>query len=103
MALLHELAKTIRSKNAGPDLITFDIIFDSERNYLRVKRSGVITRALVARIYHLKMSDITDFVIYGPGRAIKFTIRRREPSGGVGETDVFGCQQYPPLFDIRIP
>ena len=103
MTILADLAKTIRSKNAGPDLITFDIIFDDDSAYERVKKSGVLTKELVAKLYGLKKSEITDFVIYDPGRAIKFTIRRKSPSGGVGETDVFGCQQYPPLFEIEIP
>ena len=103
MTTLVELAKVIRSKNAGPDLITFDIIFDNDENYERVKRSGVLTKELVARLYHLKKSDIVEFVIYDPGRAIKFTILRKKPSGTVGERDLFGCQQYPPLFDIKIP
>jgi hypothetical protein len=40
---LVELAKTIRSKNAGPDKITFDIIFNDKTSYELVKRSQVIT------------------------------------------------------------
>ena len=35
---LAELAKTIRSKNAGVNLITFDIIFAERSTYERVKR-----------------------------------------------------------------
>ena len=35
---LSELAKTIRSKNAGVNLITFDIIFAERSTYERVKR-----------------------------------------------------------------
>jgi hypothetical protein len=35
--------------------------------------------------------------------AIKFTIRRERPSGSPGERDVFGAQQYAPLFDLPIP
>jgi len=41
--------------------------------------------------------------VYEPGNAIKFTIRRSRPSGSPGETDVFGSQQYAPLFDIAVP
>ena len=41
---LHELAKTIRSKNAGVNKITFDIIFRDRENYERVKRSKALTR-----------------------------------------------------------
>jgi Domain of unknown function (DUF4387) len=40
---------------------------------------------------------------YDPGLAIKFTIRRDRPSGSPGERDVFGAQQYAPLFDLPIP
>jgi len=28
---------------------------------------------------------------------------RSKPSGSVGEGDVFGCQQYPPLLELEIP
>ena len=35
--------------------------------------------------------------------AIKFTIRRLKPSGSPGERDVFGSQQYAPLFDVKVP
>lgn len=103
MTKLAELAKVIRSKNAGPDLITFDIIFDNNKSYERVKKSGVLNRALVAKLYNVKDSDIVEFVVFDLGLAFKFTIKRPEPNGGVGESDLFGCQQYPPLFDIEIP
>ena len=43
-ARLRELASTIRSKNAGVDHITFDIIFRSRENFERVRDAGVITR-----------------------------------------------------------
>jgi len=37
---LVELAKTIRSKNAGTDKITFDIIFREKKNYELIRRAG---------------------------------------------------------------
>lgn len=100
---LMELAKTIRSKNAGVDHITFDIIFPDRNTYDLVRRAGVITREAVARLYRIPPERITTFVEYDPGLAIKFTIRRDRPSGSPGERDVFGSQQYPPLFQIAIP
>jgi hypothetical protein len=100
---LVELAKTIRSKNAGTDKITFDIIFREKENYELVKNSGVLNRQLIQQIYNLEEKDIADFVEFDPAYAIKFTIFRRQPSGSPGETDIFGCQQYPPLLDIEIP
>ena len=100
---LVDLAKTIRSKNAGTDKITFDIIFREKENYELVKRSGVLTRRTIAALFNIPDERISDFLEYDPAYAIKFTIYRREPSGSPGESDIFGCQQYPPLLEIEVP
>ena len=100
---LSELAKTIRSKNAGVDLITFDIIFADRATYERVKRAGVLTRESVMKLYGIPAQRIADFVEFDPGSAIKFTIYRLRPSGGPGDPDIFGAQQYAPLLDIEVP
>ena len=103
MVRLLELATTIRSKNAGVDHITFDIIFSDPEAFRRVVASGVLNRATVARLFHVSPDDVTHFVEVDVARAIKFTLRRRRPSGAPGETDVFGSQQYAPLFEVEIP
>ena len=77
---LDELAKTIRSKNAGVNKITFDIIFRDRDTYEAVKRSGALTRDSVCRLYAIKPERLSDFVEYDPGLAIKFTIFRERPS-----------------------
>ena len=100
---LTELAKTIRSKNAGTDKITFDIIFRERGAYELVKESGVITKASMAELYGIDETRITDFVVFDPAYAIKFTILRDRPSGSPGDPDIFGAQQYAPLLDIEIP
>mgnify|MGYP001194574542 CR=1 FL=1 len=100
---LHELAKTIRSKNAGVNKITFDIIFREPAQYAHVKRSGAITRESMAALYGIPLERISDFVEYDPGNAIKFTIYRLRPSGCAGDGDIFGAQQYAPLLDVEIP
>lgn len=100
---LVDLAKTIRSKNAGTDRITFDIIFRARANYELVKASKAITKETMAALYDIDVERIVDFVEYDPAYAIKFTISRLKPSGSPGESDIFGCQQYPPLLDIDIP
>ncbi|MBI3054630.1 MAG: DUF4387 domain-containing protein [Betaproteobacteria bacterium] len=100
---LSELAKTIRSKNAGVDKITFDIIFRDRGNYERVRRARVLTRESVARLYRIPDERISDFVEYDPGCAVKFTIYRLRPSGSAGDSDIFGAQQYAPLLDVEVP
>jgi hypothetical protein len=99
---LVDLAKTIRSKNAGTDKITFDIIFRERHNYELVKSSGCLNRQTMAELFQISEDRICDFVEYDPAYAIKFTIFRSVPSGSPGERDIFGCQQYPPLLDLEI-
>ena len=68
----------------------------------RVELSA-LNRSAVARLFGIEEARVTDFVVFEPANAIKFTIRRLRPSGGLGESDLFGSQQYAPLFDVEIP
>ena len=100
---LSQLAKTIRSKNAGVDKITFDVIFREKKDYELVRRSGALSRAAVCKILNVPDSRISDHVEFDPGLAIKFTMYRKQPSGSVGDADVFGSQQYGPLLGVEVP
>jgi hypothetical protein len=51
MARLEDIARVIRSKNAGPYCVTLDILFGDEATYRRVERAGAITRARMAALY----------------------------------------------------
>ena len=100
---LSEIAKTIRSKNAGVDKITFDVIFPDRAAYQRVRDSGVLSREAVCRIFAIDMARLTDHVEFEPALAIKFTMYRRLSSGSPGDADIFGSLQYGPLLDIDVP
>ena len=100
---LSELAGTIRSKNAGVNQITFDIIFGDEKTYRKVLKSGALTKEAVASLYGINLDRISSFVEFDPANAIKFTIYRLVPSGSPGDWDILGCQQYGPLLDAEIP
>lgn len=99
---LDALAKTIRSKNAGVNKITFDVIFQDRDTYEAVKRSGALSRETVCRLYGIQPQRISDFVEYDPGLAIKFTIYRERPSGSAGDGDIFGAQHYAPLLGLPV-
>lgn len=99
---LRDAASTIRSKNAGVDLITFDIIFKTQALYERARNSPNLSREAICRVFGIDCDRMYSFVTFDPARAIKFTIRRLRPSGSAGESDVFGAQQYGPLLDIDI-
>jgi hypothetical protein len=100
---LTSLAKAIRSKNAGPDKITFDVILRDREAFELVRRSGVLSRASVRELYGVPDERISDHVEFEPGCAIKFTFYRTQPSGSLGDADIFGSQQYGPLLGVRVP
>ena len=103
MTTLGELASTVRSKNAGVNQVTFDVIFRTEVDYRRVLASGVLSREAIARHFGMPPGRISDWVAFDPANAIKFTIYRTRPNGSPGDWDILGCQQYGPLLDLEIP
>jgi hypothetical protein len=100
---LKDIAKVIRSKNAGPFELTFDIIFKSKEDFEMVRSTGVITKELIATLYNVPTHQILTFVHYETANAIKATIPRPRPQGSIGETDMHGAQQHVPLMSVMIP
>lgn len=99
---IRDLAKVVRSKNAGPFELTFDVMFDDRATYDRVKKSGAITRASLAKTFAIDEDVITNVQFFDPALAFKMTVKRPTAQGSVGETDTFGAQQHAPLLDIVI-
>ncbi len=95
---LIDLARVIRSKNAGPFELTLDIICRDEDAYAILKRAQVITPERMAALYHVPVEDILQIIYFEPAHAVKVTMRRRIPSGAFGETDIYGAQQHAPLM-----
>lgn len=102
MAKLGELARLIRSKNAGPFELTFDIMFDDPAAFERVRASGVLDRALVARLYRVPGEQVKFFVV-PDALAFKASIPRPRFQSDILDSDNHGGQQYAPLIDIEIP
>ena len=102
MTTLGELAKLIRSKNAGPFNLTFDIMFEEEDTYRRVIGSGAVTKEPFGRIYNIPEEKIL-LVHHDAARAIKISIPRPFFSADLGDSDCYGGQQFGPLVDMEIP
>ena len=100
---LKDIAKVVRSKNAGPFEITFDIIFKSREDYEAVKASGVITKQLISELYDVPTQRIITFLYFDAANAIKATIPRPRPQGSIGEIDMHAAQQHVPLMHVQIP
>lgn len=97
---LLDVARVIRSKNAGPYELTLDILFKRRRDFERFRKRRLITPAKIARLYGVPASDILKVVWFQPSHAVKITLKRPIPSGAPGETDVYGAQQHAPLLQL---
>lgn len=100
---LKEIADIVRSKNAGPYRITFDIMFTEKAKYESVRDSGAITPESVAKAYGLDVGQVSSFFRIDMANAIKVTIARKKSQGSSGDGDMYGCQQHVPLMNILIP
>ncbi|KAH8597714.1 hypothetical protein B0O99DRAFT_616612 [Bisporella sp. PMI_857] len=104
---LCDIAPVIRSKNSGPYEITLDILFSHPAIYELVKTSDLLTRDVIANLYHLADEEIVHFGFYDPALGFKATIPRKRAgrnaiSGGFMETDVHGSQQYAGLLGLQL-
>jgi hypothetical protein len=99
---LGELAKFLRSKNAGPFYLTLDIFFYTVEDYESAKKCRLINKHQIASLYRIDEADI-NIIEFDPAAAIKISFPRPVSSGAVGDTDVYGAQQHAPLFNITIP
>lgn len=99
MKKLIDYTKILRSKNAGPLFITFDLIFntreDMEYVATRLKKEDI------AKAYNTDISKI-DIISYAVVNSIKITFPRKHISGSLEDCDIYGCQQHMPLASIEI-
>jgi hypothetical protein len=99
---LYEAARLIRAKNAGPFMLTVDILFENAGNYDLVVQSGLLTAAKLAEIYKLPVQSVEYYEV-PDANAIKFSFPRPCAAGDFEDNDLFGGQQHAPLVELEIP
>ena len=102
MTKLSELAAVLKSKNSKAFLLCFDVVFFGQEDYLRVKKSGVINKKLISKLYKTHLDNIL-LTWYDASEAFKITIPRPVIKGEPDDGDILGGQFYPLLSDIEVP
>jgi hypothetical protein len=98
---LRDAVVSVRSKNAGPFTVTFDLFFPDAETFRDVCARKVLTPELVAELYRLQPDQVKIFE-FEPALAIKVSIPRLLPGGAPGDTDVAGGQQFVPLLAVPL-
>jgi hypothetical protein len=99
---LQDISSVLRSKNAGPLYLTLDVMLPDEATFRRVLAAGVLDNAVVAALYGVPIGTVA-VIPYPPSHTIKVTMHRPIIAGDPEDTDLYGAQQYVPLFDLEVP
>ena len=99
MKKLIDYTKILRSKNAGPLFITFDLIFYNNEDMQYVYQN--LNKEDVAKAYDVNPEKI-EIIAYDVVNSIKITFPRKNISGSLKDNDIYGCQQHMPLANIAI-
>ena len=99
MASLSEVAKRIRSKNAGPYWVTIDVFFESDNDYQLV--SDQLQSAKVAYVLKVDQADLSRFDLPQIS-VIKFSFPRKVVQGSRFDRDMHGAQYANLLNEIEI-
>ena len=98
---LQDLAKVVRSKNAGPLKLTLDVMFEQERDYQRAVQSPALSAAAIGILYGVPAETVQVYP-YPAALAVKITMDRRVVAGSPGDGDVYGAQQHGPLLGVEL-
>ncbi len=97
---LIDAAEVIRSKNAGINEITFDIIFKNEDNFKLALASSAFENSSITSLLGIPDSALIGCYQYPIVNAIKITCHRSCLAGSPQDRDVFGAQQQSKLLRL---
>jgi len=98
---LLDAARVVRSKNAGPTLVTIDILAADEPSFRRIAESPALAPDALARRFGLPPGTCERTQV-DLALAVKLTLGRPVVAGSPGDRDVYGAQQHRVLLDIDL-
>ncbi|MFP1681628.1 DUF4387 domain-containing protein [Alloalcanivorax sp. C16-1] len=101
MPKLREVCRYVRSKQAGPFWITFDVYFDSRENFDRYHRSPALSVQRFATLYGADPALVKHIPVPQLSM-VKISYPRPTPQGGMVERDMHAGQQYARLLDVQL-
>lgn len=98
---LQALAHIVRSKNAGPTVLTLDVFFKDAAAYERAASSEALSARAVAVLYGVAPEAVQRYLL-PQLQAIKFSLPRQLCAGTPGDGDLYGAQQHGPLLEVLL-
>jgi hypothetical protein len=101
MAELRDIARHVRSKNAGPFWVTVDIFFKDHADFDRYVRSASFGPEVFARLYGADPAMVKSIAVRSLN-VLKVSYPRPQPQGWKGERDMHQGQSFARLLDIEV-
>ncbi|MBN2512106.1 MAG: DUF4387 domain-containing protein [Sedimentisphaerales bacterium] len=98
---LYDIARVIRSKNAGPFTLTMDLFFTDITALKKVLNSPAFTSQTISKLYQVRPEEVR-IIPFEAILAVKVSLPRFVGSGAPTDRDVYGAQQHFPLGNIEI-
>lgn len=98
---LTDVARVIRSKNAGPTTLTLDLLFHDRAGFERACAAPALQAAALAPLYGVPAERV-QIMPYPAALALKISLDRIMIAGDPGDRDVYGAQQHGPLLGIEL-
>jgi hypothetical protein len=102
MATLLDYCTLVRSKNAGPFVLTFDLVCRDETAYQKLIASRAITRETFSALYKVDAATVQVFLCEA-ALALKISIPRPHRQGAIDDPDCYGGQQHALLLELQLP
>lgn len=101
MPKIRDICRHVRSKNAGPFWVTFDLFFKDREAFEKYKDSPSLGPGLFERLYGADPKTVKHYPVPSLNM-VKISYGRPSPQGGVVERDMHCGQQYVRLLDVNV-
>lgn len=101
MPTINDVCRHVRSKNAGPFWVTFDLFFDSRANFEKYAECEALGPALFQRLFGADPALVQRYPVDHLDM-VKISYARSSAQGGVVERDMHCGQQFVRLLDVEL-
>lgn len=101
MVKLKDVCRHVRSKNAGPFWVTFDLFFDGPENFQVYHAHPALGADLFQRLFGAAPELVQHYPVPSLNM-VKISHARTSPQGGVVERDMHCGQQFVRLLDVEL-
>jgi Domain of unknown function (DUF4387) len=98
---LEEVCSLIRSKNAGPFMITIDMFFHDQESFDLYVNSRALQPEGIAPLFGVRPDQVGFYPVRNL-HVLKLSYPRKDPQGGMIERDLHGGQQFARIVDLEL-